>query len=196
MKAICAFVACVAAISQAAKPGIGSLLAPRLELVYASDGVETPWVVDSVVHDTTYGGRRGCVRMRIRTSPTQQTAETRAFCADSTTMYTWNATAGELRASRPLAPNATFEMKLTGGRTSRYETGAAQTETVSGRAIAVIPTTVTTRDSTGKIVSRLRERFAVALATATGGVFESPDTAAAGGWKETRRFELVAIRQR
>jgi hypothetical protein len=60
--------------------------------------------------------------------------------------------------------------------------------------IDVIPTTVTTFDSTGQIVRRLRERFSVALATATGGVFEVPDTTQSSGWRTIQRFELVAIR--
>jgi hypothetical protein len=111
-------------------------------------------------------------------------------------MYTWSEAAGELRASRPIAPNSSLELRLSGGRTARYETGQLQTETVSGHTITVIPTTVTTMDSTGRVVSRLRERYSVALATATGGVFESPDTTAGTGWRPTRTFELTAIRLR
>jgi hypothetical protein len=184
--------AVIVASQVAVRPG--SLLSPRMELVYASEGVETPWVVDSVTHDTTFGGRRGCVRMRIRTSPAQQTAETRVFCADSASMYAWNATAGELRASRPLAPNVTVEFVLSGGRKARYETGSATKEVIGGQVIDVLQTTVTTLDSLGRAVSRLRERFSVALATATGGVFEAPDMAAQGGWRVTRKFDLVRIR--
>lgn len=175
-------------------PPLGSLLTPRMELVYASDGVETPWAVDSVTHDTTFGGRRGCVRMRIRTSPTQQTADTRAQCADSAMMYSWDTTTSSLRAIRPLTPNTTVEFDLSGGRKTRYETTHFTRDVIGGQVIDVLPTTVTTLDANGRAVSRLRERFAITLATATGGTFESPDITARGGWRETRSFELVAIR--
>jgi hypothetical protein len=191
MKAILVLVVTAAAV-QAANLRIGSALVPRMELVYSSEGVETPWSVDSVTRDTTLGGRSGCVRMRLRTSPTAPAAETRAFCSDSTTMYAWDGR--ELRPTRHLKPNSSAEFRLSAGRTSLYETGALQTESISGQPIVVIPTTVTTRDSTGRITSRLRERFSVALATATGGIFETPDTSANGGWRVTRRFDLVGIR--
>ena len=57
----------------------------------------------------------------------------------------------------------------------------------------VVPTTVTTRDTTGRVLRRLRERFAVSLGTAVGGVFEVPDSSQAGGWRVEREFELVRI---
>lgn len=179
---------------QAASRAIGSALEPRMELVYSSAGIETPWTVDSIARDTTLGGRTGCVRMRLRTSPTAPAAETRAFCADSTTMYAWDGR--ELRATRHLAPNSAAEFRLSGGRISKYETGTPQIDTISGQRITVIPTTVTTRDSTGRVITRLRERFSIALATATSGIFETPDTNGADGWRTTRRFDLMAIRMR
>jgi hypothetical protein len=174
----------------------GSALTQGMELVYASEGVETPWMVDSVTHDTTLGGRLGCVRIRLRTSPTQPTADTRAHCADSTTWYNWDEASGTLRAVRLLAANAERVFELSGGRKARYETGSPTSDVVGTQAITVLPTTITTLDSTGRAVSRLRERFAVQLATATRGTFESPDLTAGMGWRETRSFQLVAIRPR
>lgn len=184
-----------AAVVQSAS-GLGSRLSAGMQLVYSSDGVETPWSIDSLTPDTTFGGRRGCIRMRLRTSPTQAVAETRAQCADSAMMYTWDATTSALRAVRPLKPHTIVEFDLSGGRKARYETDGFTIDHVGIDPIEVLPTTVVTLDANGRAVSRLRERFAISLATATRGTFESPDMTASGGWRETRTFQLVAIRPR
>ena len=175
---------------------LGALLQPGMELVYSSGGTETPWSIDSVARDTTLGGRSGCLRLRLRLSPAQAVADTRAYCADSATMTTWDERAAQHRPARPLSPGAVLELPQREGAMARFETGVWAVEQVSGIAIDVLPTTVTTRDSTGRVVRRLRERFAPALATATGGVFEVPDDAAPAGWRALRAFELVAIRRR
>ena len=76
----------------------------------------------------------------------------------------------------------------------RYETGAVAEEVIGGLRIAVVATTVTTIDSSGRPKRRLRERYAIGLATATGGVFEVPDATAPDGWRAEQAFELRAIR--
>ncbi len=98
-----------------------------------------------------------------------------------------------------------MEMRQANGGLIAYQTAEPVVERVSVESIAtgqivltdieVIPTTVTTGDSTGKVVRRLRERFSVALATATGGVFEVPDSTQATGWHTVRSFALVRIRK-
>jgi hypothetical protein len=68
-------------------------------------------------------------------------------------------------------------------------------DTVSGRVIPVLVTTVTTLDSLGRPVRRLRERYAIGLATATSGTFEIPDSGTTGVWRPQQMFELRAIEQ-
>ena len=82
------------------------------------------------------------------------------------------------------------------GDTVLYETGAASEETIGTLRIPVIATVVTTRGSDGRPKRRLRERYAISLATATGGVFEVPDPAAPTGWRTEQAFELREIRMR
>ncbi len=177
--------------AQDAKPG--SMLKTGMILVYSSNGSETPWSIDSLSADTTLGSRTGCVRFRLRMSPTAPQA-TRAFCSDTAFLHAWDERASQLRQSRPLRPGVPMESRAPSGNVSTYEAGPEQVERIGGVAVTVIPTVVTTRDSTGRIIRRLRERFSLALLTATGGVFEAPDSASATGWRTQQAFELVAIR--
>ena len=157
-------------------PQIGSVLVPGMQLVYSSDGVESPpWMIDSVV--TFTDGGRACVRIRLRTSPAQASPEARAHCADSSTMSNRHEPTGQWRSARPLRPFVLMELRQANGVLVAYEAAEPVVERISFERIAsgqkvltdieVIPTTVTTRDSSGKVVRRLRERFSVALATAT-----------------------------
>jgi hypothetical protein len=107
-------------------------------------------------------------------------------------MYSWSDAEGHVPL-RPVAPGARFEKK--GVVTATYETGQRTTDRISGHGFAVIPTTITIRDSaSGQVLRRVRERFSVGLATATGGVFEIPDSTSAGGWRQVQRFELIHLR--
>jgi hypothetical protein len=175
---------------------IGSALRPGMSLVYSSGGVETPWIIDSVRTDSALHGRRPCALIWLRTSPSQTAAQLRSWCTDSASMFAWDERTAAFRAVRPLAPGTRLELSLANGGRSVYETAERTVEVISGRSIDVVVTTVTTADSTGRVVQRLRERFSIALATATGGTFEVPDSAHPGGWRTTRAFELVAIRPR
>ncbi len=172
---------------------IGSQLRPGMQLVYSSGGVETPWTIDSLMRNLTIGSRTGCVRIRLRTSQ-QGTPETRALCAD-TTLLSWDDRSGELRPTRPLKAGGVLEVVQRSGGSVRFEAGSPSTERVGETVLWVLPTTVTTRDSTGRVVRRLLERFSIGLATATGGVFEVPDSTRQSGWRTVRSFELVALRQ-
>ena len=173
---------------------IGALLRPGMQLVYESGGVGATWTLDSVAHDTTLGGRAGCVRMRVRTAADQAVPEVRAYCRDATTMFAWDERTGTHRPSRPLRGGDSLRSPQRNGGSALYETAAAIEEMIGARTITVVPTTVTTRDSTGTPVRRLRERFSIGLATATGGVFEERDLTQPGGWRIARSFELTLIR--
>jgi hypothetical protein len=80
------------------------------------------------------------------------------------------------------------------GDVVRYVTGAEREEVIGAFRLRVIDTTVTTTDSTGRPLRRLRERYAVTLTTATGGRFEVPDPTNPTGWKAQQAFELTEIR--
>jgi hypothetical protein len=74
-----------------------------------------------------------------------------------------------------------------------FTTGAMETDTISAVPIPVVVTRVSTFDSSGRELRRLDERYAPGLLTATSGAFAVPDTARAGAWRVTTRFELVRI---
>ena len=186
------------------RPALASMLEPGFQLVYASNGAESPpWVIDSVVRDVSLGGRTGCVRLRLRTNPTQAVASTRIHCVESMTMLNWDSLPKVWRPARPLGANSALDLPLPGGGRNRFEAGHPTMEKIvvergatrDSVTVEVIPTTLTTFDSTGKAIRRLRERFSVALATASGGVFEVVDSTQAGGWRLNQTFDLVLLRQ-
>jgi hypothetical protein len=168
----------------------GSQLTPGMELVYASDGNEIPaWTVEAK-RDTAISGAR-CSIVSIRTNAAQP-AERRFTCLSNDSLMVFDPGSANLRLLRPVGNSMTAEVR---GRATVaiYETTMTHADTVSGVVLAVIPTVVTTRDSTGRVLRRLRERFAVSLGTAVGGVFEVPDRSMPGGWRIEREFELVRI---
>ena len=170
----------------------GQLLSPGTQLVYSSGGRENPpWIVEAIVRDTTLGGIASCSVIHLRTSPTQQAPEVRAQCQRGDTLFAWDAASLAHRPLRPLGPAMSLEVRGRAGTTSTFETGARGVERIGAYEVPVIPTVVTTRDSAGRIVRRLRERFSIGLATATGGTFEVPDSASSQGWRTERAFELI-----
>jgi hypothetical protein len=173
-------------------PKPGAMLQPGTMLIYSSAGVETPWTIDSAAVDTTIAGRSGCTRLVLRLSPAAR-QQTRAFCADSVTLWTWNDSTQSMRESRPISPRATMTVSMTRGGSTHYETGTPKTEKIGGLEVWVLPTTVTTRDANGRVVRRLTENFSPALLTATRGTFEIPDSTRAGEWVVQRRFELIGV---
>ena len=178
----------MAAVAGAQSPG--SQLVPGMELVYASDGEEIPaWTVESR-RDTAVSGAR-CSIVAMRTSPTVAT-EHRFTCLSHDSLLVFDPASSNLRLLRPVGSSMKAEVR---GRATVavYETAASHADTISGVVVSVIPTVVTTRDTTGRVLRRLRERFAVGLGTAIDGVFEVPDPQNAGGWRIEREFELVRI---
>ena len=173
---------------------LASGLRAGLRLVYASGATEQPaWTVDSVTHGVAVAQRQGCARIVLRTRPEQPVPEVRLVCRGGDTLFAWNAAAGELRVQRPVGAAMSIALPQANGGTVRYETGDVGEATVSGRQFRFVHTTVTTHDATGRAVRRLRERYAIALATALDGVFEVPDSATAAGWRETQRFALARV---
>lgn len=167
-----------------------SYLAAGMQLVYASGGVEnTPWVVESR-RDTLVGVTR-CSIVMMRTNPSLP-AERRFTCLSNDSLLVFDPGSANLRLLRPVGSRMKAEVR---GRVTiaTYETATAYRDTIAGVGLDVVPTVVTTRDTTGRLLRRLRERYAVALGTAVGGVFEIPDSAAAGGWRPEREFALVRI---
>ena len=182
------------AARQSAGDALASALRPGLRLVYASGATEQPaWTVDSVTHGVAVAQRQGCARIVLRTRPEQPAPEVRLVCRGGDTLFAWNAAAGALRVQRPVGAGMSIALPQSNGGTVRYETGGAGDATVSGRPFRFVHTTVTTHDASGRVVRRLRERYAIALATALDGVFEVPDSAATSGWREAQRFVLARV---
>ena len=190
---IVAIIAAIAAVGtqgpKAPKPG--EMLQPGTMLIYSSGGVETPWTIDSATVDTTLAGRSRCTRLILRIAPTARQTS-RAFCADSVTLWAWNDSTQSLQESRPISPNGSLSIRSTRGSTL-YETGTPTTEKIGGLEVWVIPTTVTTRGPDGRVLRRLTENFSLGLLTATRGTFEIPDSTRAGEWVVQRRFELIGV---
>ncbi len=173
----------------------GAQLRQGMELRYESGGAaQPPWTVDSLVLGATLRPGMECAVVRLRRNPDRPPDESR-LCVGHDTLYRYEPTAGDWAISRPVGPGMVWETRQPGGDRVRYETGARAEETISGLVIAVVPTTILTTDSLGAPKRRLRERYALSLTTATGGVFEVPDSAAAGGWRASQAFELREIRR-
>src|SRR6185295_639021 len=119
--------------------------------------------------------------------------ETRTLCLAGDTLFTWSAAASAWRAQRPVGPGMTLRIPQSNGGAPRYTTGDAGVATIGGHSFPYVETVVQTLDPAGTVIRRLRERYALSLTTALGGTFEVPDSSAAGGWRETQRFELVAV---
>jgi hypothetical protein len=170
------------------------ILVPGAELVYAANGtVTSTWRVDSIAYDLLIEGRTGCVRVRFAPGGPSPGVEERLSCAAGDTLFTWDAAGQRWRAARPIAPDRILEIPGR-NRVNRYVTGAAREEQIGPHRVEVVETTVTTLDSTGVAIRRLRERYAPSLGTATWGVFETPDSATSGGWRVNTEFTLVEIR--
>ncbi len=184
------FVILLAVAGSAAAQSPGSHLVSGMELVYASGGAENaPWIVEAK-RDTSVSGAR-CSIVSMKTNPTQP-PERRFTCLSNDSLLVLDPGSMNLRLLRPVGSSMKSEVR---GRVTvaTYETATTHADTISGVVLDVIPTVVTTRDTTGRVLRRLRERFAVSLGTAVGGVFEVPDSTKSGGWRVEREFELVRI---
>jgi hypothetical protein len=175
--------------------GLAADLRPGMQLVYASGGRDqAPWVIDVVERGLALKGDADCAKLGIRRRAGQTEADESRLCVDGGTLFAWDAAARDWIPQRPVGPNMQLTLPRSNGDSVRYETGALDGETIGALQIQVVATTVTTMDSSGRPKRRLRERFAVTLATATGGIFEVPDDTAPTGWRTEQAFELRAIR--
>ena len=173
---------------------LGSGLAPGTELVYESRGrSQAPRRVESLRTGLRLRKGADCIDVQLRRAG-QQAPDLQRLCLAADTLYRWIAERREWKVSRPVGRRMTWQSRQANGNVVRYETGDTASESISGRSIPVIHTTVTTTDSAGRPLRRLTERFALSLVTATGGVFETPDSAAKGGWRPLQSFELRSIR--
>lgn len=175
--------------------GLAADLRPGMQLIYASAGRDQPpWTIDVVERGLVLKGDADCARLGIRRRVGQTEADESRLCVDRDTLYAWDATARDWTPQRPVGPHMQLVLSRANGDSVRYETGAPGQETIGGLLLQVVATTVTTFDPSGRPKRRLRERFALALATATGGVFEVPDDSTPTGWRTEQAFELRAIR--
>jgi hypothetical protein len=169
----------------------GSRLRPAMRMLYKS-GTDQLWTIDSLSTDTTLAGAPHCVRMVLRTSP-QSRPGTRGFCTRAGVLYSYDAETRQLRPARPLLPRQRLTIVGPNRTTLLFETDSLDVQMAGGYALDLLFTTVTTSDSSGRVIRRLREAFAPALLTAAEGTFEVPDSAQAGGWRVVSSFRLSDI---
>ena len=180
--------------SQGVSSPPGSALQAGATLTYGSgDREQPPWTVDSVHRDVALGGRTGCARIYLRMRPDQTAATPRVACRGGDTLFAWSAATSAWRVERPLGAGMTLRVPQQSGATLDYTTAQVGDTTISGHRIGYVHTTIITYDPQGRLVRRLRERYAIALATALGGVFEAPDSSTAGAWRESQRFDLLRL---
>jgi hypothetical protein len=166
----------------------GSALSKGMRLVYGSGTSEqAPWVVDSLDLRASWQNIKPCTYIRFGAS------DIRRLCLQRDTLFTWNETQARLIATRPVGPRMSMRIATSSGGQALYETTDFADAAVSGQSYQALPTTVTTFDANGRVLRRLRERYVLALATALDGVFEVPDSTAAGRWLTQREFALVRV---
>jgi hypothetical protein len=166
-----------------------------MQLLYESEGEQQPpWSIDSVSLGATLRQGAECAVVHLRRRPDQSFPDEHRLCLAHDTLYRWEAKRAEWTIVRPVGPRMSWTTRQAGGDVVRYETKETAEERISGRAIPVVHTTVTTSDSTGRPKRRIRERYALSLTTATGSTFEMPDSSRAGEWRGQRSFELREIR--
>lgn len=176
---------------------LAGLLRDVTTLTYASDGaLQPPWRVrhDGVLR-RDISGTSYCVRFVMQRGATASPADSSRLCVAGDTIFTVESS-GAVLATRPIGPDMTLVVPTRPRGTAHYQTLSAATDTISGIAIPIVLTTVTTRDSLGRMVQRLTERYAPGLATATRGEFSVPDSTVPGGWRMRQVFELKSIERR
>lgn len=167
-----------------------------MSLVYSSDqgGAQPPWSVEFVEAGAPLKDNADCARVRIRRQPSQTTVEENRLCIENGMLHGWDAPRNAWVAQRPVGPGMELTINRPNGDVIRYVTGSEAEEVIGTFRLRVLETTVTTTDSTGRPLRRLRERYAATLTTATGGRFEVPDAETPSGWKTQQAFELREIR--
>ena len=182
------------AASQAQPPRLGAALRAGMTLTYTSDGpAQPPWTIDSVTHGVSGPPGAECAAVSIRRDPAAAPTPAERYCLAQDTLYRWSDRTSRWEISRPVGPSMHWSTTRGNGDTVHYVTAAISREVIGSVSFDVVHTTVTTVDSLGRPKARLRERYAIALLTATGGAFESPDPTANDGWVRRRTFSLSAV---
>jgi hypothetical protein len=187
---------CTAPIAAAGGPRLGADLRTGMQLVYSWDGHDQPpWSLDAVETGGVFkDGAADCIRLVIRRQPDQVEPEENRLCIVGNNLYGWDPAREGWVKQRPVGPDMELTLGRSNGDTVQYATGAVTEEVVGTFRLSVVATTVTTLDSSGRPRRRLRERYAVSLAAATGGRFEVPDPFTPGAWRTQQVFELRYIR--
>jgi len=176
-------------------PKLASDLRQGMTLVYASGGQDQPaWSIVSLEVGAALKDQADCARLRIRRRPDETEPDDSRLCVEHQTLYAWDADRAAWLPQRPVGPDMDLTIPRAGGGSVRYVTGIVGVDVIGARRLRVVDTTVTTMDAAGKAVRRLRERYALSLATATGGRFETPDPERPGEWRTQQIFELREIR--
>jgi hypothetical protein len=176
-------------------PKLASDLRQGMTLVYASGGQDQPaWSIVSLEVGAALKDQADCARLRIRRRPDEMEPDDSRLCVEHQTLYAWDTDRAAWLPQRPVGPDMDLTIPRAGGGSVRYVTGIVGVDVIGARRLRVVDTTVTTMDAAGKAVRRLRERYALSLATATGGRFETPDPERPGEWRTQQIFELREIR--
>ena len=183
----------VAAAQEPAR--LASQLGEGMQLIYESDGrPQAALTVDSLGVGAPLRPGSDCATLSLRKGPTDPKPERNRLCLAADTLYRWDARRGSWSVLRPVGPDMTLTVVKANGDRVQYATGALGEDMISGTAIQVVSTTATTVDARGRPRLRVRERYAVTLATATSGTFESPDPSAPGQWVAQHTFVLKGLR--
>lgn len=176
-------------------PKLASDLRQGMTLVYASGGQDQPaWSVLSVEAGAALKEQADCARLRIRRRPDEVEPDDSRLCVEQQILYAWDTGRAAWLPQRPVGPNMDLTLPRAGGRSEHYVTGSMGVDVIGARSLRVVDTTLTTMDAAGNAVRRLRERYALSLATATSGRFETPDPELPGRWRTQQIFELREIR--
>lgn len=182
------------AVIPAETPKLASDLRAGMVLVYASGGQDQPaWSIDLVEAGAPLKDHADCARTRLNRRPGGPMEENR-LCVEHDMLYAWNEDRVAWLPQRPVGPGMELALPRADGGSVRYVTGSTSVEVIGGLRLQVLETTVTTMDASGRAVRRLRERYAITLATATGGRFEVPDPDDPNAWRLQQNFELREIR--
>ncbi len=175
---------------------LASQLGEGMQLIYESDGrSQRPLTVDSLAVGRPLRPGADCATLSLRKGPTDPKPERSRLCLAADTLYRWDAGRGSWSVFRPVGPDMELTIVRPNGDSVHYANGALGEDMISGTAIPVVSTTATTVDSRGRPRLRVRERYAVTLATATSGTFESPDPSAPGQWVARHTFVLRGLKQ-
>ena len=190
-----ALVSATASTRRVPQDAPASGLTDGMQLVYASNGqTGTPNVVDSVRRAGVRGGAT-CAIVFMGGTAGRSAPEPAHYCARGDTLFLRDSVSDTWSPQRPIGVRMTIDFVRPNGNRVRYSTDTTSRATIGDRSFTVVHTTVLTMDSTGRPMRRLTERYAPALVTAVGGRFETADSSAVGGWRETQLFELRAIRE-